>query len=367
VVDAAADREFVRRALRLAERGRGRTSPNPLVGAVLVSPEGVIVGSGFHKQAGQAHAEIVALAEAGSLARGATLYCTLEPCCHQGRTGPCVVPIVGAGVARVVAAVEDPNPVVAGAGFRYLREHGLAVDVGVRREEAEWLNAPFFTSQRHARPHVTMKIALSRDGAIGMMDRRTPLSGRDAIAHAQRRRAEVDAIVVGSETMLVDNPLLTARDVYRARPLVRVIFDSRLRTPPSARIFGTLHAGPVWVFTTEGRAAAVSARAQALEAAGATLLTMGRRDLRTALEVLHQRDVQSLLVEGGAALHQSFWEAGVVDRITIYRSPRSLGAHAVIWPLADVVDRVRLAHVVRARVGADELFEGDVRDVHRPD
>jgi diaminohydroxyphosphoribosylaminopyrimidine deaminase / 5-amino-6-(5-phosphoribosylamino)uracil reductase len=367
VVDTAADREFMRRALRLAERGRGRTSPNPLVGAVLVSEEGVIVGSGHHRQAGQAHAEIVALEEAGSSARGATLYCTLEPCCHQGRTGPCVLPIVGAGVARVVAAVEDPNPVVAGAGFRYLREHGLAVDVGVRREEAEWLNAPFFTSLRHARPHVTMKVALSREGATGVTGRRTPLSGRHAIAHAQRRRAEVDAIAVGSETMLVDDPLLTARDVYRGRPLVRVVFDSRLRTPPRARIFGTLDAGPVWVLTTEEGAATARTRAQALEAAGASLLRVGRRDVTMALNVLHQRGVQSLLVEGGAALQQSFWEAGVVDRITIYRSPRSLGEGIVTWPLADAVDRVRLAHVVRARVGADELFEGDVRDVHRPD
>ena len=220
------DRDYMDRALQLAERGRGRTSPNPLVGAVVVSRDGLIVGQGYHRRVGEAHAETIALDEAGDRARGATLYCTLEPCCHLGRTGPCVERIVDAGVTRVVAAVEDPNPLVHGKGFEYLRTHGVAVDVGLGADAARRLNQPFFTVMREHRPFVILKAAVSADGFIAEAPgRRTTLSSPDADRHAHRYRAEVDAIAVGAGTILVDDPTLTARGAFRERPLTRVVFD----------------------------------------------------------------------------------------------------------------------------------------------
>src|SRR3954469_18422446 len=244
------------RALALAERGRGRTSPNPMVGAVVIDRDGVVVGSGFHEAVGGPHAEVHALAEAGPRARGATLYCTLEPCCHQGRTGPCVSKIVDAGVARVVAAVEDPNPAVRGRGFAFLRERGVRVEVGLGAEQAVTLNQPFFTLMREGRPFVILKAATSTDGRIAEAPGvRTPLTSSAANRHAQRVRAEVDAIAVGSGTILIDDPELTARGAFRDRPLTRVIFDRRLRTPAQARVLSTPEAGPVIIVTTAGAAA----------------------------------------------------------------------------------------------------------------
>ena len=193
-----ADYGYMRTALALAERGRGRTSPNPMVGAVVVSPDGIIVGAGHHDRAGAPHAEIHAIAAAGGRARAATLYCSLEPCCHTGRTGPCATAIAEAGIARVVAAVEDPNPHVAGGGFRYLRTHGIEVRTGVLEAEARRQNEVFFTTVRRRRPFVTMKVAMTLDGRIASArGARTAISGPAAIRHAQRVRAEVDAIAVG--------------------------------------------------------------------------------------------------------------------------------------------------------------------------
>src|SRR5471032_893352 len=243
------------RALFHAGRGRGRTSPNPLVGAVIVSPDGVIVGQGFHERAGEAHAEVRALAEAGERARGATLYCTLEPCCHLGRTGPCVHRIVAAGVARVVAAVEDPNPLVSGRGFAFLRAAGVAVDVGLFAGAAAALNQAFFTLMLEGRPFVVLKAATSLDGFIAERPgHRTPLTSAEANRHAHRIRAEVDAIGVGIGTVISDDPILTARGVYRERPLTRVVFDRQLRTPPDARLLSTPEAGPVIIVTTPSAA-----------------------------------------------------------------------------------------------------------------
>src|SRR5262245_358049 len=235
------DAQFMRKALALAERGRATTSPNPLVGAVVVDAEGVVVGRGAHRVAGGPHAEVVALDDAGERARGATLYCTLEPCCHTGRTGPCAPRVVSAGVARAVIAADDPNPLVSGRGLRHLREHGLRVTSGLMSADAERQNRPFMTVMRRRRPFVTLKAALSLDGRIAAAPGvRTALTGEAANRLIQRERAEVDAIAVGSETVLADDPRLTARTVFRARPLVRVIFDRRLRTSGSAAIFSTL-------------------------------------------------------------------------------------------------------------------------------
>ena len=193
------DHDYMDRALQLAERGRGRTSPNPLVGAVVVSSEGVVVGQGYHRRVGEAHAEIVALGEAGARARDATLYCTLEPCSHHGRTGPCVERIVQAGIARVVAATEDPNPLVAGGGFRYLMANGIEVLAGVEAAAAERLNAAFFTAMRRHRPWVILKAATSSDGHVAARRGERTLISSDASRRlADRWRSEVDAVVVGS-------------------------------------------------------------------------------------------------------------------------------------------------------------------------
>jgi diaminohydroxyphosphoribosylaminopyrimidine deaminase/5-amino-6-(5-phosphoribosylamino)uracil reductase len=317
------------RALILAERGRGRTSPNPLVGAVVVSPEGVVVGQGAHEFAGGSHAEIHALTAAGDRARGATLYCTLEPCCHTGRTGPCVVRIADAGVRRVVAATLDPNPLVAGKGFAFLRSRGIDVSVGVGEAAARAMNQPFFTLVTEHRPFVIAKAAVSADGMIAASPGvRTHLTDVTAERHAQRVRAEVDAIAVGSGTILTDDPLLTARGAYRARPLTRVIFDRRLRTPPSARVLSTAAEGPVIIVATAQEASASDRRA-ALEAQGAEVVMAGQDDLRAALSLLGERGIGSLLLEGGATLHRAAWDAGLVDFVRLYVTPHVLGANGL--------------------------------------
>ena len=224
----------MRRAIEHARRGLGRTTPNPIVGACVVSDEGVVIGQGAHEFAGGPHAEINALDEAGADARGATLYCTLEPCSHTGRTGPCSERIVAAGIRRVVAAMEDPFPLVSGRGFAALRAQGIEVDIGVEHDAAVRLNQPFLTAVRTGRPFVILKAATSLDGRIAVEGERTSLSSLGALRHAQYMRATVDAIGVGSETLLIDDPLLTARDVYRERPPG----SSDLRPPPADARFG---------------------------------------------------------------------------------------------------------------------------------
>jgi diaminohydroxyphosphoribosylaminopyrimidine deaminase/5-amino-6-(5-phosphoribosylamino)uracil reductase len=348
------------RALFLAARGRGRTSPNPLVGAVVVTPDGVVVGQGAHERAGEPHAEVHALASAGARARGATLYCTLEPCCHRGRTGPCVDRIVEAGVARVVAACEDPNPLVSGRGFSHLRAHGVDVEVGLGAAAAAALNQPFFTLMREGRPFVILKAATSVDGRIAARrGERTALTSAAANRHAQRVRAEVDAIGIGSGTLLVDDPLLTPRGVYRERPLTRVIFDRRLRTPPSARVLSTGEAGPVMIVTSP-EAASRDAVRRPLEDRGARIEVAADATLGAALKGLGADGIGSLLLEGGAALHAAAWDEGLVDFVRLYVTPHVLGPDGVpllcgrTFASADLVDR-RIEPL-----GADVLVEGYV-------
>jgi diaminohydroxyphosphoribosylaminopyrimidine deaminase/5-amino-6-(5-phosphoribosylamino)uracil reductase len=348
------------RALFLAARARGQASPNPMVGAVLVSPEGVVVGQGFHRRAGDAHAEVVALESAGARAKGATLYCTLEPCCHVGRTGPCAPRLVAAGVARVVAAVLDPNPVVRGRGFSYLREHGVGVDVGIGDTAAVALNQPFFTVVRQGRPFVVLKAATSQDGCIAATPgQATKLTSAESDRHAHRFRAEVDAIAVGVGTVIADDPQLTVRGVFRHRPLTRVVLDRSLRTPPSARLLSTRGAGPVIIVTTSSGRNRQEACSR-LQAAGAEVLVARDGGLRTALEMLTGRGINSLLLEGGAAIFRSAWEADLVDYVRLYVTPHVLGAGAVrfledaSFSSAALVDR----HV--EPLGPDVLIEGYV-------
>jgi diaminohydroxyphosphoribosylaminopyrimidine deaminase/5-amino-6-(5-phosphoribosylamino)uracil reductase len=359
------DRWFMTRALALAERGRGNTSPNPMVGAVVVTPEGVVAGAGFHERAGGAHAEVNALRAAGPAARGATLYCTLEPCCHTGRTGPCAPAIARAGIVRVVAAVEDADPRVSGRGFAMLREHGVDVTTGICETEAMRLNEAFFTFVRLRRPFTIMKVATSLDGRIAAAEgSRTPLTGKPANRRIQALRAEVDAIAIGSGTALVDDPLLTVRDLHRDRPLTRIIFDTRLRTPITNRIWSTLAQGAVIVMTTEAAVRQAPDRARALNGVGATLEALPERDLRTAMTRLADRGVTSLVIEGGAELHRAAWRAGIVDRVQVYVTPGSLGSQGVPWLRDTSLSIAALQSPSVESVGDDVLIQGDVYRRH---
>lgn len=352
------------RALALAERGRGSTSPNPMVGAVVVDAEGVVVGAGSHEVAGGPHAEVHALAAAGARARGATLYCTLEPCSHTGRTGPCAPLVVQAGIRRAVVAVQDPNPRVAGRGLAYLRQHGVDVTVGVLGEAAARQNAPFFTVMRQRRPFVTMKVAISRDRKVAAAGGvRTRLTGPAADRVAHRERAAIDAIGVGSGTLLADDPLLTARGAFRTRPLLRVIFDRRLRTPPTARIFTTLDQGPIIVAAASLQAPGTRHRAEALRAAGADVQCVAAAPgeyLPAVLASLADRGVGSLVLEGGPTLHAAAWAAGLVDRVLIFTTPWILGPEAVPWLEERLIDLDALVDREAVRLGDDVMTEGYV-------
>ncbi len=360
------ERALMQRALRLAERGRGTTSPNPMVGAIVVTEDGVIVGDGYHRRAGTPHAEVHALDAAGAQARGATLVCTLEPCSHTGRTGPCTERIVTAGISRVVAAVGDPNPLVSGRGFEFLRAHGIDVQSGLMASEAAALNAEFFTYIRHRRPFVIAKAGVSLDGAVAAApSARTAITGPESRRMAQRLRAEVDAIAVGSETVLVDDPELTAREVFRERPLVRVVFDRRLRTPPTARLLTTVGQGPVWILTTQAGRSANPEGADALLAAGAELLETVDGSIGSAIRALGDRGLMSLLLEGGPAVQQAAWDAGMIDRVMLFVSPMVVGPGGV--PLLPPSTHFASFALDRRRAepcGADVLITGDV---HRAD
>ena len=350
---------YMERALFLAARGSGRTSPNPLVGAVVVSPDGVVVGQGAHERAGEPHAEIHALNAASSRARGATLYCTLEPCCHVGRTGPCVTRIVDAGIKRVVAAMEDPNPMVSGRGFAFLREHRIDVSIGPGEAAARRLNQPFITLMRERRPFVIAKAAMSADGYIAAAPgTRTLLTSDAANRHAHRVRAEVDAIGVGSGTILADDPLLTARGAFRERPLVRVIFDRRLRTPPAARVLSTPSAGPVIIITT-AEYAERRALAEPLEAAGATIQVAEDGSMASALRRLGARGIGSLLLEGGASLHAAAWDEKVIDFVRLYVTSRVLGDGVRLFGGREIFAAALVGRQARP-LGPDTLIEGYV-------
>ena len=364
MVDAPSGRgddAYMDQALALAEQGRGTTSPNPMVGAVVVSAAGAVVGTGFHARAGGDHAEVRALQEAGGGARDATLYCTLEPCCHQGRTGACAPRVVEAGVRRVVVAMVDPNPRVGGGGIDYLRAHGVEVHVGVCAAAARRLNAAFETWVVRGRPFVTMKVAVSVDGRIAArVGERTRLTSEPATRAVHQLRNEVDAIGVGSTTVLVDDPMLTARGVARRRPLTRVVFDRRLRTPPTARLFDTLAEGPVVVLTTHRMLEAHPERAACVRAAGARIEAVREGDIGAATMRLGELEITTLLLEGGTGVHQAAWSAGVVDRVHVFITPTALGSDGVEW-LHEHRPWIADLHHVRVRsYGPDLLIEGDV-------
>lgn len=354
------DAELMRRALFHAGRAAGATAPNPMVGAVVVSRDGVIVGQGHHPRAGEPHAEVFAFDEAGDRARGGTLYVTQEPCCYFGRTPPCTTRVIASGVTRVVMAMTDPNPRVNGKGIAELRAAGIHVDVGLLEAEARRLNRAFVTVQTLGRPEVIVKAATSVDGFIAARPGdHTAITEAAANRRVQRLRAVVDAIAVGSGTVLADDPLLTARDSVRARPLVRAIFDRRLRTPPTARLLSTTPDGPVIILTSLRAMTEAADRVERLRDAGASVIPAGD-DLAGAVRALLAYDVNSVLVEGGALIHQALFEAGIVDTVHLIVSPRRLGPGGVPVFGTGVVGVPGMAPSLVTDLGPDRWMEFDV-------
>ncbi len=319
--------DYMRQALDLARQSAGRTSPNPAVGAVLVR-EGAVVGRGFHTYAGKKHAEILAIEEAGEAARGATLYINLEPCCHEGRTGPCADRVIAAGIKRVVAAIEDPNPRVAGQGFARLRAAGIEVELAPEySEEAEALNEPFIHFMRTGRPLVFVKAAVTLDGKIAAPDDNSGwITSEEARTHVQKLRHNSDAILTGIGTVLGDDCMLNDRSgEERSRPLLRIVLDSQLRMPPQSRMVRSAR-GDLVLATTS---AASAERRKVLEAAGAAIWTLdgqsGRVSLRGVVERLAQECYLSLMIEAGSKVNWAALGSGVADKIFFYYAPKILG------------------------------------------
>jgi diaminohydroxyphosphoribosylaminopyrimidine deaminase/5-amino-6-(5-phosphoribosylamino)uracil reductase len=321
----AADERFMRRALALARCGAGTTSPNPCVGAVLVK-NGKIIAEDYHKRAGGPHAEVFVFRKAGKRARGATLYVTLEPCCTYGRTPPCTDAIIAAGVKRVVAAASDPNPKHNRRGFAVLRRAGINVETGLLAEDSAQMNAAFNKWITTGLPLVTAKAALSLDGKMatdtGDSKWITDLAAR---RKAHQMRARVDAVMVGANTVIRDNPRLTLRHGVRGRQPWRVVLDSRGRSPRSARLFTDPLRYRTIVFTT-WKSSPSWRRYLALK--GINVIVLPRRDLRLALRELGRMEVTSLMVEGGAELHRALFEARLVDRIAFFYAPIIIGGAA---------------------------------------
>jgi diaminohydroxyphosphoribosylaminopyrimidine deaminase/5-amino-6-(5-phosphoribosylamino)uracil reductase len=347
------DGAWMRRALVLAERGWGQTAPNPMVGAVVVR-DGAAVGEGWHTRYGEAHAEVEALRSAGDRARGATLYVTLEPCNHHGKTPPCTDAILAAGVRRVVAAAADPSAAARGGADR-LRAEGVDVLVGVEENAARELNAPFFHALSSDRPFVRLKLALSLDGALADRTRRPGwLSGHEARTEVHRLRADSDAVAIGIGTALADDPLLTVRGFTAPRvPPMRIVFDTSARLPLDSKLARSAGDAPVLVVCW----APDPTHAAALQHAGVELLHAA--SLPHALRALRARGVRSLLVEGGAGLASAFLQEALVDRLIIFRAPIVLGGgslNAFGGAPASTIDTAPRWHLVEARrLGDDEM------------
>ena len=351
------------RALELAARGVGQVSPGPLVGCVIVDKHGEVVGEGFYLFEGVKHAETLALEQAGERARGATAYVTLEPHAHTGRTPPCTEALIRAGVARVVVAGEDPNPLVSGRGFEALRAAGVEVVVGVLGCEATRLNEKYEHALRRGRPFVHLKLATSLDGRIATRtgDARW-ITGEEARARVHRMRHESDAILVGAGTAEKDDPLLTDRSGRpRHRQLLRVVLDRRLGLKPESKLARTARETPVVVFTS-GEADA--GRAAALADLGVEVVRppAGGRDLAAVLEELHRRKVQGLLVEGGANVAGAFLRAGLVEKVSFFVAPLILGGDAVGAVVgagaATVEESIKLRDLEITRHGRDVEITG---------
>jgi len=374
--DRKTDELHLRQALDLARQGVGLTSPNPRVGAVIVDESGVIVGTGSHTYEGVKHAEILALEQAREKARGATLYVNLEPCSHQGRTGPCADAVIAAGISRVVACMQDPNPLVGGQGFAKLRGAGINVSSGMLEEEAKSLNESFAKYIRHHVPLVTLKAAMTLDGKIAPPpDRSHPTSrvnsitGESARAHVQELRHQHDAILVGVGTVIADDPLLTDRSGHsRRRPLLRVILDSRLRLPIESRIVKTA-ADDVLVlcsFAEDNRKKQLQklgVRVEQLPSATSD----GHPELAAVIKFLGQMEMTSLLIEGGSMVNAAALSGGIVDKVFLYYAPRILGGVTAVSfaggaGFATIGEAAYVKSIRLHRFGEDFAVEGYLKD-----
>ena len=365
-VSKAADQRFMQLALTLGRRGQGRTWPNPAVGAVAVR-DGVIVGRGWTQPGGRPHAEPEALARAGDAARGATLYVTLEPCSHVGKSPPCADAIIAAGIARVVSAIEDPNPEVAGQGHARLRAAGITVDIGLGAMEAARDHAGHFRRIRDKRPHVILKLAVSSDDKIGATGRKpVAISGEAARARVHLLRAQCDAILVGIGTVRADDPLLTCRlPGMEARSPARVVLDRSLRIPGASRLVHSARETPLWVMTSslsEAPAAMKLGAAGAQVIRVATTATPPGLDLLAVLHALADKGITRLLVEGGARVASSLVAAGLVDEVWLLRGPDAIGAEGVA-----ALDALPLTSITQSpgfRVRASESLQKDTLTIY---
>lgn len=358
----ATDEKHMRAALAEARKGVGRTSPNPAVGCVVVK-DGKVIARGHHRQAGLPHAEVEALTQIGASAEGATLYVNLEPCCHQGRTGPCTEAISAAKIATVVVGMLDPNPLVNGRGIARLREQGIEVRPGVLESECRRLNEAFTRWITAGRPHVTLKAAVSLDGRIAARRSGEPrwITGEDSRAEVHRMRNAIDAVLVGANTVLRDDPLLTTRlPGDKGRTARRVVLDARARTPPNARVLVPVkgaHATQIYVGDD-----VPESKSAALASAGAEVFRVARAPkggvvLPEVLDKLAKSGVMSILVEGGAEVFTSFLEARAVDRVVWFVAPRLLGDEA-LSAVGRLSHAFALADVGVKRFGDDVMFEG---------
>jgi diaminohydroxyphosphoribosylaminopyrimidine deaminase/5-amino-6-(5-phosphoribosylamino)uracil reductase len=357
------DARFMALAMMLGRRGLGRTWPNPAVGAVVVK-DGLLVGRGWTQPGGRPHAETEALARAGVAARLATLYVTLEPCSHHGKTPPCADAIVAAGIARVVSALVDPNPMVAGAGHWRLAEQGIVVEVGVGAEEARRAHAGHIRRVRDGRPHVMLKLALSADDKVALAGRRPAvITGGRTRNRVHRMRAMNDAVLTGIGTVMADDPLLICRLPGMHSP-VRIVLDGTLRLPSACRLVASARQTPLWVLTGEG---APIEPERALKAKGVEVLRVrvisGRLDLVAVLKRLSERGITRLMVEAGPILATALVGADLVDEAALFRSPTAIGADGIDaldgMPLSALTRSSQLKRVATEAIGSDtlELFE----------
>jgi diaminohydroxyphosphoribosylaminopyrimidine deaminase/5-amino-6-(5-phosphoribosylamino)uracil reductase len=360
------DRRFMQLALTLGRRGQGRTWPNPAVGAVVVKG-GVIIGRGWTQPGGRPHAEREALKRAGDAARGATLYATLEPCSHFGKSPPCADAIIESGITRVVSAIEDPNPEVAGQGHARLRAAGIAVDVGLCAAEAAFDHAGHFRRIRDKRPHVILKLAVSADDKIGAAGHKpVAITGEAARTRVHLLRAQCDAILVGIGTVLADDPLLTCRlPGMEARSPVRVVLDRSLRIPGTSKLVHSARQTPLWVMTSELAEAAAAAR---LGAAGAQVIRVATTasppelDLLTVVRALAEKGITRLMVEGGSRVASSFVAADLVDEVWLLRGAGAVGADGVA-----ALDALQLTAITQSpgfRVRASEALQNDTLTIY---
>jgi diaminohydroxyphosphoribosylaminopyrimidine deaminase/5-amino-6-(5-phosphoribosylamino)uracil reductase len=360
------DRRFMQLALTLGRRGQGRTWPNPAVGAVVVK-DGVIIGRGWTQPGGRPHAEREALKRAGDAARGATLYATLEPCSHFGKSPPCADAIIEAGITRVVSAIEDPNPEVAGQGHARLRAAGIAVDVGLCATEAAYDHAGHFRRIRDKRPHVILKLAVSADDKIGAAGHKpVAITGEAARTRVHLLRAQCDAILVGIGTVLADDPLLTCRlPGMEARSPVRVVLDRALRIPGTSRLVHSARQTPLWVVTSELAEAAAAAK---LGAAGAqvtrvaTTVSPPGLDLPAVVRALAEKGITRLIVEGGSRVASSFVAADLVDEVWLLRGAGAVGADGIA-----ALDALQLTTITQSpslRVRASESLDRDTLTIY---